>query len=161
MTAGLLRLPARTPVLQDDAATFAAISQLFARYGIAHDEVDTDAMQDVFTAQAELSVSLAGPPFETHRGRDAIVTNFARIAATQNDQRRHAISNVEITSLGPTRVSARAYGLVSGADAQGLRLAAACVYAATAACGADGIWRFDRLWIGMDDYAGTAPGTEV
>jgi|GEM_PF-2003196 len=157
--AGLLSLPARQAVGPDTLAARIAIGELFARYGLAYDEVNAEALSDLFTAEAVLEVSLAGPPFERHQGRDAILANFAAVAAIQNDQRRHAISNVEIGMTGRDRATARAYGLISATDGMDLRLAVACVYAAGVALEPDGLWRFERLWIGMDDYAGPAPGT--
>ncbi|SPF78167.1 nuclear transport factor 2 family protein [Pseudoprimorskyibacter insulae] len=157
--AGLLPLPARQPVRPEDLATRIAISELFARYGIAHDEVDVPAMADLFAPEAVVQVSLAGPVFETHRGRDVICANFERVTATQSDQRRHAVTNLEITPLDAGRASARAYGIVSAANADGIGVVVSCAYTADLALSEDGLWRFQRLWIGMDHYAGQAPGT--
>lgn len=158
--AGLLTLPPRQPVTADTVALRLAIGELFARYGIAHDEVDALAMADLWTPEARLEVSLGGPVFERHQGRAAICQNFLRVAATQSDQRRHAITNLEVTAQAPGRAHARAYGIVTAADGAGIRVVVSCAYAAGLALGDDGLWRFARLWIGMDDYAGTAPGTE-
>jgi ketosteroid isomerase-like protein len=157
--AGLLALPPRTPVRPEDVATRQAVAELFARYGIAHDEVNGAAMVDLFTPGAVLEVSIAGPVFERHEGAAAITANFERVAATQSDQRRHAFANIEVTPMGRT-ASARAYGIVSAADAGGIGLCVACAYTADLALCDDGLWRFARLWIGMDHYAGTAPGTD-
>ncbi|MCB1388761.1 MAG: nuclear transport factor 2 family protein [Rhodobacteraceae bacterium] len=158
--AGLLPLPPRVPVTADSVAMRLAIAELFARYGIAHDEVDVPAMTDLRTEDGVLEVSLGGPVFERHQGRAAIAGNFARVAGTQRDQRRHAITNLEITPQGAARADARAYGVVPAADGQGIRVVVTCAYTADLALGADGLWRFARLWIGMDDYAGRAPGAD-
>ncbi|WP_370205880.1 nuclear transport factor 2 family protein [Pararhodobacter marinus] len=158
--AGLLTLPPRQPVTAESVAMRLGIAELFARYGIAHDEVDVPAMRDLWAEDGVLQVSLGGPVFETHEGRDAICANFARVAGTQTDQRRHAVTNLEITLEGVGRASARAYGIVPAADGSGIRVVVTCVYTADLVCGAEGLWRFARLWIGMDDYAGRAPGAE-
>lgn len=158
---GILQLSARCPIDADGAADFVAVSQVFARYGIAHDEVDALAMADLFAPDAVLEVSLAGPPFERHDGRDRIVANFCAVAATQQDQRRHAVTNIELTHTSSNTASARAYGIVSAANGESLTLAASCVYTADLQKDADGLWRFNRLWIGMDDYAGKAPGADI
>jgi len=157
--AGLLSLPPRQAVTPETLSARISIAELFARYGIAYDELDAGAMLDLFVSEAVLEVSLAGPPFERHEGRNRILANFAAVAAEQGDQRRHTISNIEVSLETADRACARAYGLVSAAGEAKLHLAVACVYVARLVCGADGLWRFERLWIGMDDYAGHAPGT--
>jgi len=157
--AGLLTLPARQAVTPDDLAARIAIGELYARYGIAHDEVDTEAMGDVFTEDGVLEVSIGGPVFDRHMGRAAIIANFANVAGTQSDQRRHAVSNIEVTMTSATQATSRAYGLVSAAQDETLKLVVSCAYTADLRCEADGLWRFARLWIGMDTYTGKAPGT--
>lgn len=158
---GLLSLPPRQPIDAQSVAARTAIGELFARYGIAHDEVDEAAMADVFCIDGVLEVSIAGPVFDRHQGRAAVVANFAQVAATQSDQRRHAVCNVEITFQNERQATARAYGLVSAANGDELALVVSCAYTADLTLGDDGLWRFARLWIGMDDYAGQAPGTDT
>lgn len=158
-TAGLFSLPQRQPVTIDSMQHWIAISEVFARYGIAHDEIDMVAMGDVFAEDGILEVSIAGPVFDRHVGRAAITENFKFVASTQSDQRRHAISNLEISVLDVNRAEARAYGIVTSADSDGIRLAVSCVYTAELICNADGLWRFAKLWIGMDIYTGRAPRT--
>jgi hypothetical protein len=157
--AGLLTLPRRQVMTPPLALLQAAAYDLFARYGIAHDEVDTAAMQDLFTETGVLEVSIGGPVFDRHVGRAAIGANFAYVASTQIDQRRHAISNLVVTPEGTERARVQGYGLVSAADATDIGLNVACAYDADLICETDGLWRFVRLWIGMDFYRGAAPGT--
>lgn len=155
--AGLLPLPLRAPVAAADVADRIAIAELFARYGLCHDEVDAEGFGDCFTEAGVLDVSLAGPVFDRHVGRAAIRENLIRVAATQTDQRRHAVTNIEMTPTGQFSATARAYGVVTGADATGVRVVVSCAYTADLAREAGGLWRFARLWIGMDHYSGTAP----
>lgn len=136
------------------------IADVFARYGIAHDEADIAAMEDLFTIDATLEVSLGGPPFQRITGRADILGNFLTVLQTQADQRRHCVTNLVATPSGPNAADAHAYGLVSAAAGQDLQLAAACAYQARLVRENDALWRFERLWIGMDNYSGHAPGTE-
>ncbi|MBL1421417.1 MAG: nuclear transport factor 2 family protein [Alphaproteobacteria bacterium] len=159
-TAGLFTLPHRQQITADSMQHWIAISEVFARYGMAHDEIDIPAMGDVFAEDGILEVSIAGPVFERHVGRAAIMKNFKFVTSTQSDQRRHAISNLEISMSEDSRAEARAYGIVTSADSDGIRLAVSCVYTAELVYNADGLWYFARLWIGMDIYTGRAPGTD-
>lgn len=154
-TLGLAAMPPRAPV--DSSAHRLAIAEVFARYGIAHDEGDAAAMSDLFTETAVLEVSMAGPVFQRVAGRVAIVANFATVFAQQTDQRRHAISNICLDAATGGTARAAAYGLVSAAIDRDLRLAASCIYTADLLLGQDGLWRFARLWIGLDLYTGAAP----
>lgn len=132
------------------------IHEAFARYGMAHDEVQIDVLAALFTDDAVLEVAKgSGTPFQTVRGGKAIVANFANVLSQQLDQRRHCFTNILIEKLDGNRASSLAFGLVSVA-ADGLILGATVFYAADLQRGADGHWRFTRLFIGMDDYV-TAP----
>ncbi|NTF97926.1 nuclear transport factor 2 family protein [Agrobacterium rhizogenes] len=156
---GLLRSQPRRPFIAGDDTIFLAVADVFARYGIAHDEADMTAMEDLFVADATLEVSLSGPPFQRIDGRPRILDNFSAVLQTQSDQRRHCITNLVVTSDGPDAADTQAYGLVSAAAGRELQLAAACAYYARLVREDDGLWRFARLWIGMDNYSGQAPGT--
>ncbi|EUB98163.1 hypothetical protein PMI07_006477 [Rhizobium sp. CF080] len=157
---GLLAPRARRPLTASDTLIIMEVTDVFARYGIAHDEADMATMEDLFTADATLEVSLGGPPFQRISGRPEILKNFLTVLETQADQRRHCITNLIVTSNEPDAADAHAYGLVSAAAGRELQLAAACAYQARLARENDGLWRFKRLWIGMDNYCGHAPGTE-
>lgn len=158
--AGLFPMPNRQLVVPETIAARLAINELFARYGIAHDEIDLVAFGEVFADDGILEVSIAGPVFERHRGRAEIIANFERVAGTQSDQRRHAITNIELSNVTETSAEARAYGIVTAADPDGVRVTVSCCYTADVTLCTDGLWRFARLWIGMDFYTGHAPGTD-
>ncbi|MBS0282034.1 MAG: nuclear transport factor 2 family protein, partial [Proteobacteria bacterium] len=72
--------------------------------------------------------------------------------AKQNDQRRHAISNVVIDKLDATRATAIAYGVVTAAGGGELYLGATVIYRGDMRKMPDGTWRFAKLVIGMDAY---------
>ncbi|MDE2372147.1 MAG: nuclear transport factor 2 family protein [Burkholderiales bacterium] len=136
------------------------IQETFARFGIAYDEVRTDVLATLFTDDALLEVADGrGQPFETSVGATAIARHLGAALAQQGDQRRHLIGNVVIDQLGATQAKALAYGVVTVA-ADGLILGASVVYAAELHRGSDGAWRFARLFIGIDHYAGRKPSVK-
>ena len=133
------------------------IHEAFARYGMAHDEVQIDILAALFTDDAVLEVAKgSGKPFQSVKGGKAIVANFANVLSQQLDQRRHCFTNILIEKLEGDEASSLAYGLVSVA-ADGLILVATVFYAADLKRGPDGHWRFTRLFIGMDDYVTPPP----
>ena len=62
------------------------------------------------------------------------------------------MTNVVIDRLTANEATAIAYGIVTVA-ANGLSLGATVIYSAELRREADGVWRFSRFVIGMDDYA--------
>jgi hypothetical protein len=140
-----------------DPMSYLLIQETFARFGIAHDEVQETVLNALFTDGAELNVAKGkGAPFQVVKGREAIIANFLSVLSQQQDQRRHLMTNVVIQALTETAASALAYGAVIIA-ANGLTIGASVIYSADLRRGPDGHWRFSRLYIGMDDYAGQAP----
>lgn len=141
-------------------AARAQIADAFYRFGIAHDEARVDVLATCFTADARFEVVDASTgsaePFVRDQGRDQIVTRLGETIAEQADQRRHLIGNVVVDALTATTASALAYGVVTVA-ADGLRLGASVLYSADLVQEGDGGWRFSRLRVGMDHYAGAKP----
>lgn len=142
----------------DDPMAYLQIHEAFARYGMAHDEVQIRVLDSMFTDDALLEVADgSGTPFQTVRGRTAIIANFANVLSQQRDQRRHCFSNILIESLTATEAQALAYALVSVA-ADGLILGATVFYSASLRReGAKGPWRFSKMFIGMDAYVTAKP----
>ena len=152
---GLAHLGVNGPKLaSDDVRDRLAIQEAFARWGIAYDEGRLDVVRSLFTPAAEYLVTLgSAEPIARARGPEEIAATVANSLRQQADQRRHAISNVVIDALSKTEAEALAYGIVTVA-ADGLRLGATVIYTATLRKEHDGVWRFSRFVIGMDDYAG-------
>ena len=138
----------------DDAAGRESIRDAFARWGIAYDEGQAEVIRSLFTPDATIRV-LRGSrePIASADGIDAIVRNVTSALGQQNDQRRHAIGNIVIDRMTATEATAIAYGIVTIAK-DGLSLGATVIYSADLKRGRDGVWRFSRFTIGMDDYAG-------
>jgi DNA repair protein RadA/Sms len=63
---------------------------------------------------------------------------------------------VQFESLQSDRAVCIAYGVVTIAN-DGLSLGATVIYSADLVRAPDGLWRFSRLLIGMDGYAGQKP----
>ena len=69
---------------------YAAIAELFARYGAANDLHSRELLASTLTAGATVTIHIAGTdsigPLD---GRDTIVSFFGDILDSQTDQRRH------------------------------------------------------------------------
>ena len=74
----------------------------------------------------------------------------------QADQRRHVISNVIIDRLTADDATALAFCITTVAK-NGLSIGATVIYSADLKRESDGVWRFSRFVIGIDDYAGRPP----
>ena len=140
----------------DDPVGREGIREAFARWGIAYDEGQLAVIRSLFTPDAKFAVLRGSKePIASADGVEAILANVSSAQKQQDDQRRHAISNIVITRMSRTQATAVAYGIVTIAK-DGLSLGATVIYSADLVHGADGAWRFSRFTIGMDDYAGRA-----
>lgn len=138
----------------DKLGDIRAIEEAFYRWAYFYDEGRSDLLPSLLTDDVEVVVLLgSAEPLGTFNGIPAVAEYNDSTMDTQLDQRRHLISNVLVDSLDDTSASANAFGLVIAA-ADGLSLGAMVVYDADLTRGDDGIWRFARLVIAIDDYAG-------
>ena len=129
------------------------IHEAFYRWGIAWDEARLEVVRSLFTLQGELVITRGSDrPTSRHVGPDVIAKYVDDASKVQADQRRHAMTNVVIDRLTANEATAIAYGIVTVA-ANGLSLGATVIYSAELRREADGVWRFSRFVIGMDDYA--------
>lgn len=129
------------------------IQEVFARWGVGYDEGRLDVIRSLFTPDAVYEVTLAGKKLMAHKeGPDNIVAGVRESLRQQGDQRRHAISNIIIDRLTANEATAIAYGIVTVA-ADGMSLGATVIYSANLRRGTDGVWRFSKFVIGMDEYA--------
>lgn len=156
---GLVRLNANgTPLVRDVVSDRLLIMEAFSRWGIAYDEGQPQVIGSLFTDDATYVVTEgSAAPLVTMQGRKTIVTGVMKVLRAQNDQRRHAMSNVVIERMDGTSAMALAYGIVTIADGDTLTLGASVIYTADLVKGGDGVWRFSRFVIGMDKYVGTKP----
>jgi hypothetical protein len=138
-----------------------SIQDTFARWGVAYDEARLDVVATLFTKDAVYEVvSGSYNPGVKQVGVDNIVRSVAGALKFQNDQRRHVISNVIINKLTENEATALAFCITTVA-ANGLSMGATVIYSADLKREADGVWRFSRFVIGIDDYAGRPPPPDV
>jgi hypothetical protein len=129
------------------------IEDLFARWGVAHDEGRMDVIASLFTADAEFRV-VEGPDVKVRfQGRESIVAEIQRVFTFQNDQRRHCVTNVIIDNLVDGSADAVAFCICT---VDGLKLAASVIYSAKCQV-ENGAFKFASLMIGLDSYAGVRP----
>lgn len=154
-SSGVVHLqPNGVSLAADDVKNRLLIQEAFARWGIAYDEARIDVVRSLFTKDARFEVTQgSAEPIAKAMGVDAIVENVTGALKQQADQRRHAISNIVIDKLTKDEATAIAYGIVTIA-ADGLSLGATVIYSADLRREKDGVWRFSKFIIGMDDYAG-------
>jgi len=152
-TDGVVNMQPGTAIAPQSLADRAMIADAFARWGIGYDEGKLDVIRALFPADGELDVlEASSKPLQTLKGIDTIIKNAVADRAKQNDQRRHAISNVVIDRLSGTSATAIAYGVVTAAGGGELYLGATVIYRGDMKKMPDGTWRFARLVIGMDAY---------
>ncbi|MCR3718662.1 MULTISPECIES: nuclear transport factor 2 family protein [Prauserella salsuginis group] len=128
----------------------AEIENLLGVYTFAYDENDMTAMAGCFTADAVMSMRVADGdlvgPFE---GRDQIVGLMEKSLASQNDQRRHLVSNVVVRDLTDDTATVTSYlTLISIAD-QTLAVLSTARYEDELAR-ENGAWRFARRHVQLD-----------
>jgi 3-phenylpropionate/cinnamic acid dioxygenase small subunit len=115
------------------------IRNLVFTYARAYDERRLDTLGDCFTADAvfawEIAGGPSGGPFE---GRDAIVSSNAASLASQDDTRRHVMTNVIIEGDGDKRTVTSYLTLFAHQDGQ-LRALTTGVYS-------DEVVRVDAGW---------------
>ncbi len=129
------------------------IQEAVYRWGMAWDEARLDVVRSLFMKEGELVITRgSAQPISRHATRDVIAKYVEAASHVQADQRRHAMSNVVIDRLTDSEATALAYGIVTIA-ADGLSLGATVIYNAELRKEADGVWRFLKFVIGMDDYA--------
>lgn len=154
---GLVDLALNSACTVATVADRLAIQDVFARYGVAYDEGRSDVILSVFTEDALLEVTEArAEPHVTRRGSRTIADQMATVFQHQADQRRHIITNVTFEDLQSDSARCLAYGIVTVAN-DGLSVGATVIYSTELEKGADGRWRFSRMLIGMDGYAGNKP----
>lgn len=127
-----------------------AVLDLFADYAWANDAGHVPLLEQLFTEQASLQISVAGSddvygPFVG----SGIVEFMSSAWAAQTDQRRHVITNFRFTSEAEDRAEVRAYLSLHVTDGGTLRVTSAGVYETVVVRVGEG-WRFERLDLALD-----------
>jgi uncharacterized protein (TIGR02246 family) len=144
----------------------ARVEDLLARYCLAWDETDLDALADCFTSDATLTLDVprAGRVV-TRRGRRSILTAFAASTAASTVQLRHVVSNIAYDPTSDDAATVMAYQPVFVVAAGGTRLSTfSCLHDRVVR--QDGGWRFKSRRLVFDTAIPTttpfftAPGAE-
>ena len=150
---GVISLCLNQPIAPAQAIDRLMINETFARWGIAWDEGRLDVIRSLFTEHGELLILEAtAKPLQHLKGHDAILEHVRRTYATQADQRRHAISNIVLDQLDPSRATALAYGVVTAVKGGQILLGATVVYRGELIKHPTSGWQFEKFFIGMDAY---------
>lgn len=118
------------------------------RYSYAYDERRLDVLRSLLTADAKFSISISGTEAQSVEGRDTVVKWLSDIMESQDDQRRHVVSNVIIESISAERAVIVTY----------LAIFSAKVTAELATTGfyrfdlekQDSVWRISHIFDGLD-----------
>lgn len=129
------------------------IEEAFVRWGLYYDEGRSDLLGSLFTEEGELVATLgSAEPIASFTGPEAIGGYVDATLEQQKDQRRHSITNFVLQEIDGDSARAMAYGIVIVA-ADGLSVGSSTVYVGDLAR-VDGVWKFEKLTIAIDDYAG-------
>ena len=152
---GVVDLGANGPAWENtDLADILRIEDTYKRWGMYYDEARMDLLPSVFTEDGELQLYVgSGEMAGSFSGPEAIGDFLSKTIEAQGDQRRHLMTNVLVESISGTEASTVAYGAVLVADS-GMKLDISALYTGDLVKGSDGVWRFRRLAIAMDSYAG-------
>ena len=127
------------------------VQDVINRWGIAYDEGRLDIIEELFTDDAAYIVYRGTPePIIDMQGRTNILESVRTVMQRQNDQRRHAVSNIVLNALSDDRAKAVAYGIVA-IPGDEIIIGASVAYSADLRK-EDGRWRFSRFAVAMDRY---------
>lgn len=137
--------------MHDDTRARLAILETLSRYAWCYDTRDLDSMRACFTADGVFHATLAGHegwgPFE---GREAVVGWLADVMRTQNDQRRHCISNVVFRELDEARAVVDSYLVLTAVEDGALRVVCTGTYR-DELVREDDVWRIRRKALALDN----------
>ncbi len=98
-----LKEPVSVPRTLQELADRDLARESVLRYSYAYDERRLDVLRSLLTADAKFSISISGAEVQTQEGRDTVVEWLSDIMDSQDDQRRHMVSNVIIEEISADR----------------------------------------------------------
>ncbi|MDQ0867308.1 nuclear transport factor 2 family protein [Arthrobacter globiformis] len=103
--AGFLNLqnPSAVPATIEELADRDLARESALRYSYAYDERRLEVLRSLLTDDAKFSISIAGSDVQSVEGRDTVVEWLSEIMDSQDDQRRHLVSNVIIEEISADR----------------------------------------------------------
>jgi len=128
----------------------AEIENLLNRYSLAYDRNDMTSMAGTFTDDAVMSLRIGdGDLIGPFDGKEAIMKLMTDSLASQNDQRRHLVSNLVVDKETDDAASVVSYlTLISIADGKANLLSTAVYEDELTRDG--GEWRFTKRHIQLD-----------
>lgn len=137
--------------MTDDTAARLQITETLNRYAWSYDTRDLDLMAECFTADGVFDITLEGTDgWGPYRGRQTIVDWLASIMATQNDQRRHCLTNLVFRELGADSARVDSYLVLTAVEAGALRVVCTGTYHDTLVVD-DGAWRIAYKTLKLDN----------
>jgi len=129
-----------------------AIQQLVFTYAAANDHGDVDAIMECFEPDGSFGLRVAGSdpvgPFDEGTSPN-LRTFFGQTLGAQDDQRRHVITNLRFSYVGPTRCVVTAYFTLVVTDAGVSHVLTAGEYTDEVVL-RSGRWRFAAKWLELD-----------
>lgn len=85
------------------------ITELLNRAGVAYDIADVDYLADIFAEDGTFRMVIAGGDEIRFDGRATVRKLYEDSLASQNDQRRHAVTNIYFKECSDTRAVVVSY----------------------------------------------------
>jgi ornithine carbamoyltransferase len=149
-TAGFIALkePKAVPTTVGELADRDLARESALRYSYAYDERRLEVLRSLLTADAKFSISISGSEPQSVEGRDTVVEWLSDIMDSQDDQRRHVVSNVIIEDISADRAVIVTY-LAIFSIRETAQLATTGFYRFDMEK-QDSVWRISHIFDGLD-----------
>jgi hypothetical protein len=98
-----LKEPGAVPTTLQELADRDLARESALRYSYAYDERRLDVLHSLLSPDAKFSISISGATVETQEGRETVIAWLSDLMDSQDDQRRHVVSNVIIEDISADR----------------------------------------------------------
>ncbi len=103
--------------MTDDFSTRLQILETVNRYAWSYDTRDLELMGECFAPQAVFEILLEGHEgWGPYKGRDTILDWMGSVMESQNDQRRHCVTNVIFREVTPNKALVESYLLLTAVE---------------------------------------------
>jgi hypothetical protein len=137
--------------MTDDITARLEITETLNRYAWGYDTRDLEAIGNSFTVDGVFEVLLEGEAgWGPYEGRKVVVDWLAEVMETQNDQRRHCITNPVFVELNDARAVVDSYLLLTAVEAGKLQVVCTGTYRDEMSR-EEGVWRIRRKTLRLDN----------
>jgi hypothetical protein len=137
--------------MAEDTNARLQIIETLNRYAWGYDGRDLELMGNCFAVDGVFEVLLDGHEgWGPYTGRKAIVAWLASVMESQNDQRRHCVTNVIFRELGKYSALVESYLLLTAVEAGSLQVVCTGTYR-DAMIAEEGGWRISRKTLTLDN----------